>query len=156
PLTSAQGTPWQTFYGKQPDFAFILPNKYSGYNTNYTPDIQFSSATAPTAQSPVTITATVRNFSLAGYTGASGPVQVPFYDGDQTNGGTRIDTGQAKITSLLNQAPQDLTQSFTPPAAGCYPIWVVIDPGNQLPEIHKANNQGWSDLAVFPAGSDGT
>src|SRR5262249_52646129 len=36
-----------------------------------------------------------------------------------------------------------------------FPIWVVLDPNNQIPEVHKANNRGWANLPVFQSQGGG-
>src|SRR5207249_4618100 len=113
----------------------------------FSTDIFVASTTTPTVGVPVAVGATVRNFSLAAYNGANGPLQVAFYSGDPNAGGLLI--GTQTIPSLLGQGVVTVTQTLTPPAAGCLPIWVVLEPNNQIQEVHKANNQGWFNLTVF-------
>lgn len=58
--------------------------------------------------------------------------------------------GTASLSQLPAQGQADVRQRFTPGQAGCYPIWVMLDPDNQHDEVHKGNNRGWANLVVFP------
>src|SRR5439155_3865250 len=130
-------------YGQQPDFGVILPNaaggRYSSYDPQFTTDIVFANPVSPTVPltptigTPIGIWATVRNFSLTPFNATSGPLQVAFYQGDPAQGATLI--GTQTVGPLVPQGRVDVMQTFTPQTAGCLPIWVVLDPNNQLQEV---------------------
>ncbi len=152
-VNSLNGPMWSQVY-TQPDFAFIAPYKYAvGTPTQWeTTDIRFSQVPTPTAGTPVTIAALVRNYSPQPFQGGQ-PLEVAFYNGNPAQGGQLL--GTRPITAIGARGSQAAVLTFTPGQAGCYPIWVLLDPNKRQPEVHKANNQGWANLSVFQPGGSG-
>ena len=134
------------YYGTtKPDFTFTLKNRVNQTlypQQFYTTDLLLDPA-CPLPGQPLTLTARVRNYSIVGW---NAPVEVSFYNGDPTRGGTPI--GSTSIVSITPQGVAPATFVWTAPAPGSYDIWAVIDPANHIPEIHKANNRGWFQLPV--------
>jgi hypothetical protein len=112
---------WGQNYATNPDPTFILRwRPRYGPITNpaiarLTPDIRFSPEAVQVGQ-PVTITALIRNYSLAGYVG-SAPIPIEFYDGDPASGGTLI--GHTTIATLAPRAVQPVSLTWTPSGQGC-------------------------------------
>ncbi|WP_035058652.1 CARDB domain-containing protein [Andreprevotia chitinilytica] len=77
-------------------------------------------------------------------------VQVQFYDGDPTAGGTPI--GAVQTIAQLNPA-QSATVSLTWPhllGARTRLVYVVVDPAQQITEITRADNSAFNTLTVTP------
>ena len=66
-------------------------------------------------------------------------VVVHFYVGDPLAGGTLIGAGTVALLSPRSSA-NTTGVTWTPPAAGAYTIYAVIDPSNTIPEANEANN----------------
>ena len=149
---------WQNEYGKYSDPTFILPWFYDpakGISLSFsakryqTTDIFFSN-NAPQVGDTINITARVRNFSLAA---TPAPVTVKFYVGDPDSGGTII-TGINGIDSTTTKSyiksrrwSDASIKWIVPPGLQQYPrIYAVVDPSNQIKEVHENNNKGFSIL----------
>ncbi len=156
---------WNVFYGQQPDFAFLLPNRFSNENTQQTADIQVSAPATNTITvgSTALVTATVRNLSLQSFTAITSPLQVLFYlDLPQSGGSQLLATRQVTVLPAQNDPvnPNALAVPLTftaPSVPGCYRLRVVLNPPGpgQLGEIHYANNVGWAPFVVFGNGPSG-
>ncbi|MCL6647493.1 MAG: hypothetical protein K6U89_04090 [Chloroflexi bacterium] len=141
---------WGQYYATNPDPTFILRwRPRYGPITNpaiarLTPDIRFSPEAVQVGQ-PVTITALIRNYSLAGYVGST-PIPIEFYDGDPASGGTLI--GHTTIAGLGSLAVQPVSLSWTPQRAGVHNVFVRIGnvPGTSW--IHQDNKLAFAQLAV--------
>ncbi len=160
-VTSSTGgvpTWWQQHYGKYPDLTFILPWFYDPQKGIYltenikryqTSDIMFSNI-LPHQGDTISITARVRNFSLVS---TKGPVTVKFYVGDPDSGGTII-TGTNGIdsvetaTAVKARGWSDATIKWRVPSGlpRSPKIFAVVDPSNQIKEVHENNNMGFAVL----------
>ncbi|HKI44688.1 MAG TPA: T9SS type A sorting domain-containing protein [Balneolales bacterium] len=169
PVTGGSGSPswWQKEYGNEPDPTFILPWFYDpqkgitlseNAKRYQTTDIFYDNSN-PSPGDTLTISARIRNFSLAG---TLKPVSVRFYLGDPNNGGIPIvDTnGDTVITTANTIGARSYADVHfhwkvppTVPGTLLYSgntvrIYGVIDPNNQITEVHENNNMGWSALEV--------
>ncbi|GIW07622.1 MAG: hypothetical protein KatS3mg060_2427 [Dehalococcoidia bacterium] len=141
---------WGQSYATNPDPTFILRwrSRYGSVTdpaiTRLTPDIRFSPDAVQVGQ-PVTITAIVRNYSLAGYQGQP-PIPIDFYDGDPASGGLHI--GHTTISSLGSLEVKPVSIVWTPHEPGVHTIFVKIGavPGTKW--IHSDNKLGFAQLAV--------
>ena len=154
--TRPEGTFW-TRYDK-PDPAFILPwtdgrcNAAENPHTEaFTRDILIDPPVA-SAGDPVTLTATVRNFSLQPNSKA---FSVAFYLGDPDADGAQI--GDPQTIGASELGPRDVetvTVHWIAEGSGDQRIYVVIDPTNQLAEVHDEtdpyanNNKGYGLLSL--------
>jgi hypothetical protein len=154
--TSTEGMFW-TKYDK-PDPAFILPWTDGQCNTAedpqteaFTRDILIDPPMVSSGD-PVTLTATVRNFSLQSNTKA---FNVTFYLGDPDAGGTQI--GAPQVIGAYELGPRDVetvTVHWTATGVGDQRIYAVIDAANQLAEVHDEtdpyinNNKGYGLLRL--------
>ena len=149
---------WQERYGKTPDLAFNLPERYEDVKSGSTIDPATLSRTRSFSFFPqkvvpgetVTIQALVHNYSLLP---TATTVPVRFYAGDPNAGGTAI-TGSAGnpdpvLPSIEARGSASVSTSWTLPAGfneSAIRIYAVIDPDNVLNEIHETNNTGWAPL----------
>ncbi len=149
--TSTEGTFWAKY--DKPDPAFILPWADGQCNTAdepqteaFTRDILIDPPMV-SAGDPVTLTATVRNFSLKSNTKA---FNVTFYLGDPDAGGTQI--GDPQTIAAYGLGPRDVktvTVDWTATGSGEQRIYAVIDRTKQLAEVHDEsdpiinNNKGY-------------
>ena len=163
PVIASQGQPqswWQLEYGKYSDPTFILPWFYdpekglalTEYAKRYqTTDIFFNNY-SPQPGDTINITARVRDFSLLN---TPKPVTVKFYVGDPDSGGIVI-TGingvdsTSTISFIKERGWSDATMKWIVPTGfQQYPrIYAVIDPGNQIQEVHENNNKGFAVLGL--------
>jgi hypothetical protein len=146
---------WQIYFA-QPDFTFNLRTR-DRYGQNVgtaseiaflnvqTPDLVVSPA-MPVLNQPATITATVRNYSGVGYTGA--PVTVAFYDGNPASGGLFIASSGFSAISQFGSAT--VSVQWTPSSSGIHAIYAVIVPPNGVNEVHTDNNVGAATVSVVP------
>ena len=148
---------WQKEYSNKPDPAFILPWRLdpekgitiSDDKRQQTKEILFS-PDEPKKGETVNIKTRIHNYSLLN---TSGPVNVRFYIGDPNNGGTLIQSTDSKTeftTDDFIPARGSKIISFDwklPDNLPFFPrIYAVIDPENQVDEIHESNNIGWKVL----------
>ena len=160
PSAAGPGQPetwWQEMYGHKSDPALLLPwrlDNYKGSNLSavklqQTKEILFSNDT-PNPGDVINVKLRIHNFSLVNTTG---PVNARFYIEDPNNGGTLIQSTDNKsefttsdyipqrgnaIISFDWKIPDDLPH---------YPkIYAVLDPENNIDEIHEDNNTGWKVL----------
>lgn len=156
---------WQTNYDEDPDPAFILPWRYdeekglgSPAEKKYQSREIFFTPAEPAPEEEVTITARVQNYSLLA---TAAPIKVRFYVGNPDSGGTAIigtneetevytqDIIQPRSSALVSMdwvIPFDLDQ---------FPrIYAVIDPDNEMTEIHEDNNMGFAVLGKSSIGTD--
>jgi len=154
--TSPDRTFW-TRYDK-PDPAFILPWADGHCNTAgdphteaFTRDILIDPPMVSSGD-PVTITATVRNFSRESNAQS---FDVTFYQGDPDSGGIQI--GEPQEIEQYELGPRDVmtvTIQWTATGSGDQRIYAVIDRTNQLPEVHDEtdpyvnNNKGYGVLRL--------
>ncbi len=153
-----EGTWWQRRYGEKSDPAFILPWRLdrekgadvSEAQTQQTKEIIFDPS-QPEAGDVVTIKTRVHNWSLIP---TPGPVEVQFFVGDPAAGGTPIVDVNGK-TSIFVEQMTDRGSSVgelswvVPAGIGFLPrIYAVIDPSNDVDEIHETNNKGWNVLNI--------
>lgn len=153
---------WDVHYGKKPDPAFILPWRYDPekglplqdpVKRHQTKDITFFPE-SPSEGDLVTITARIHNFSLLP---TPSPVGVSFYVGDPDDGGTLI-VGEGNKTivytdgTIPDRGRKEVQMDWTVPAnIGSFPrIYALIDPDQQIDEIHDNNNKGWNVLGKQP------
>ena len=148
---------WQQRYAHASDPALILPwrlDNYKGYN--YSADkLQQTKEMIFNPQNPgkgdtVNIQVRIHNYSLLP---TPQPVQAEFYVGDPSNGGTLIQSLSGKtIFQTSDYIPARESKIITfdwriPSNTPDNPrIYVVLDPNNSFPEIHKSNNTGWKVL----------
>lgn len=152
------GTPsvptfWGQRYGQKPDPAFILaqrldPEKgFSVIVDKLRPQTRHLATDdqEPRPGQTVNIKAQINNFSLVNL-GSS--FRVEFYLGDPDEGGSFI--GEViHGTGIPARGSVTLTQPWTIPAgitATSVEIHAIIDPSNQVDEIHEDNNRAWAQL----------
>jgi hypothetical protein len=149
---------WQVNYDSLPDPAFILPwrlDPEKGFplqddaKRHETKEIQFSSSN-PTPGDTITIRVRIHNYSLSPTVGT---VKIRFYIGDPDNGGTLItglngETELATGTFIKSRENTYVSMQWKIPAGlAQYPrIYAVLDPENEIAEIHEENNKGFSVL----------
>ena len=156
---------WQSQYSDYVDPAFILPWLYypeKGYTLeeevkrHLTKEITFNPA-KPQPGDTVKIKARIHNYSLID---TDNPVAVRFYSGDPDNGGTAILSiyGETEVTTPAIIASRDVAYVEMywelPADISEYPrIYAVIDPDNNITEIHENNNKGFVILSLWGATS---
>jgi hypothetical protein len=158
---------WEDNYKDSCDLAFILPWKYATQQGDpyikpskkqKTNEIHFY----PPIISPgdtVCITTRVHNYSLMPFKDI---LKVDYYLGDPQDGVKLKDiygtTGTSLKTHMDYQSNVDSTDfeeilTFiwkVPNTVTCSPrIYAVIDPQNEVKEIHKNNNVGWNKLYIY-------
>ena len=148
---------WQQRYAHASDPALILPwrlDNDKGYNYSadklqQTKEMIFNPDN-PSAGDTVNIQVRIHNYSLIP---TPRPVEAKFYAGDPANGGILIQSMDGKSvfsTSDFIPARGSKIISFNwkiPAETPNNPrIYVVLDPNNSFPEIHKSNNIGWKVL----------
>ena len=148
---------WQERYGHKSDPALILPwrlDNFKGGNLSavklqQTKEILFSNDT-PNPGDVINVKLRIHNFSLVNTTG---PVNARFYIGDPNNGGNLIQSTDNKSEfTTSDYIPQrgNAVISFdwkVPTDLPYFPrIYAVIDPENNIDEIHEDNNVGWKVL----------
>ena len=163
PIMDIEGIPtfWGNYYGQQPDLSFVLPWKYSlemGEPSdtalrNCTHDIIILPV-RPEPGQDATLTARIRNFSMVDFDGS---LEIRFYHNDPDNGGTMIGSPIVVDTFIAARRSVDIGLTWTIPED--IPkesrIYAVLDPGNEVAEIHENNNKGWARLLV-PEGTPTT
>lgn len=152
---------WQSQYGEAPDPAFILPWRYdrekgvdiTEAQTQQTRDILFDPI-EPLPGDVITIRARLHNWSLLP---TVGPVEVRFFVGDPAAGGVPIEgvNGEAAVMAeqMTDRGSTVVELDWEiPPDIGVFPrIYAVIDPLDEVEEIHESNNKGWTVLNVASA-----
>lgn len=78
-------------------------------------------------------------------------VAVRFYLGDPARGGTQIGA-TATIAEVLPQQMATANILWTPPTAGAYSIYAVVDPDNLITESSEENNRIFTSVLVREAG----
>jgi hypothetical protein len=156
---------WQDNYDNEPDPAFILPWRYDkqkGFDPDVdkiyqTKEILFTPA-APILGEVVTISARIQNYSLL-YT--PGPVKVRFYIGNPDSGGIIIVDTDGKTDVYTDDILQPRSYAYVyldwkiPADLEQFPrIYAVIDPDNEMTEIHEDNNMGFSVLGQYTIPTD--
>ena len=160
PNPADPATWWSENYGQKPDPTFILPWKLDpekglGLSEEAqrfrTRDIIFDPV-EPKPGDVVTLKARLQNYS---FLPTPGPVKVRFYLGDSVNGGQLLESivGQTEVftqTGIAARGNQVVQFQWQVPESisRFSRIYAVIDPDNQVDEIHESNNKGWSVLAV--------
>lgn len=161
------GTPsiptfWRQQYFGKPDPTFILPFRHdpekgfpliSDTQRELTRDI-LTIPTNPRIGQEVEVHARISNFSLLG---ATSSFKVRFYLGDPDFGGVPITSTEGTTDHLIvasNLQPQGthlikFNWRIPPDLATTFlTIYAVIDPDNQMPEIHEDNNKGWNEILL--------
>jgi hypothetical protein len=147
------GNFWNTYYGKKPDLAFIMPYRYSPEKNQtlqhdskriLTSDIKYFPYDAKPGDS-ITIMATVRNFSL------NQPVDsasLKFYLGDPDDNGELIKSTTVK--NIVSRGSSIVKFNWKTPGEIPDKPWIfaVIDGDSLIKEIHKNNNKGFTFLFV--------
>lgn len=110
----------------------------------------WSEPTTPRAQSVVQLGLVV--YRQGGRTPLAN-VTVQFYAGDPDAGGTLIGTGAIPLLSPRSTASTSAV-TWTPPAAGDYTVFAVIDPENAVAEGDETNNRVGRSLTVLAATPD--
>jgi hypothetical protein len=168
PSQGGTATWWSSVYGTEQDPAFILPWRLDPEKGLALQDEERRMQTKsislipsePSAGDTVTITALVNNFSLLD---TDGPVDVGFYLGDPGNGGYLITgtNGESVVTTPGKIPAQGALKASlqwkVPGGLPAFPrIYAVIDPENNMTEIHEDNNTGWRVIGKsdFTAGRD--
>jgi hypothetical protein len=161
---AAPGDPvtwWQSHYSDDPDPAFVLPwlhDPEKGYTLedeakrHLTKEITFNPDN-PQPGDTVKIRARLHNYSLID---TDSPVAVRFYDGDPDNGGTGLVSiyGETEVTTPTVIASQEVAYVEMPWAVPAdiseyTRIYAVIDPDNNITEIHENNNKGFVTLSLW-------
>jgi len=155
PSQGGTATWWSSVYGTAQDPAFILPWRLDpekglalqdDERRRQTKSISLSPA-EPSEGDTVTISALVNNFSLIETEGA---VPVSFYLGDPGSGGFLITglNGESVVTTPGKIPAQGALKASlqwkVPGGLPAFPrIYAVIDPADDMSEIHEENNIGW-------------
>jgi hypothetical protein len=100
----------------------------------------------------VTISATVHNFSNV----TARDVKVRFYLGDPEDGGQQIGSDQVIPTLARAVGPETASVEWAAAGSGIQRIYAVIDPDNELAEMHDAvtnanNNRGYNLVSIGKA-----
>lgn len=166
PLIDMAGgsTWWQEKYGNKPDPAMILPWRHDpekGYAINdeskrqQTTDIYFTPSRV-SAGDTARVTANIRNFSLVN---TPSDVRVRFYLGDPAGDGEPVADIHGN-TEFLTDGPVPSRGVKTISFIWAYPhdlshsrMYMVIDPDNEIDEVHENNNKGWIFIQGSPATS---
>ena len=169
PVMGGSGSPswWQKEYGNEPDPTFILPWFYDAQKgitlsepakRYQTTDIFYNNSN-PSPGDTLTVSARIRNFSLKS---TIKPVAVRFYLGDPNNGGVPLadvngDTLVSTADTIGARRYADVAFHWKVPASvpgtflysgNTVRIYAIIDPTNQITEVHENNNMGWSPLEI--------
>ncbi len=168
PRSAPPGVPqtwFQEQYGNKPDPALTLPWRLdpekgisiTDDKRQQTKEIIFNPDN-PKIGEIVTIQTRVHNYS---FLNTSGPVAAQFYLGDPNNGGILLESRDEKTefaTDDFIPARESKIISFdwTVPngVALFYRIYVVLDPNNEIDEIHESNNIGWKILPLYDLSTD--
>jgi len=148
---------WDDNYGQKPDPAFIMPFRYGpekGINFEnkskrmMTSDIRYFPYDARPGDT-ITILTTVRNFSLMDLTDN---VKVRFYLGNPENGGGQISaldgTSEFYVSGIESRHFKSFQFEWATPSDMPEKPWIfaVIDPDDEIDEIHSNNNTGFVPL----------
>ena len=152
---------WQNHYSDYSDPAFILPWLYDPEKGNtleedakryLTKEITFNPDN-PQPGDTVKITARLHNYSLMD---TDSPVTVRFYEGDPDNSGSALVSiyGETEVTTPTVIASRDIAYVemywAVPEDISEYTrIYAVIDPDNDITEIHENNNKGFTTLSLW-------
>jgi hypothetical protein len=156
---------WQKHYSDNSDPAFILPWLYDPEKGNtleddakrhLTKEITFIPDN-PQPGDTIKIRARLHNYSLID---TDNPVSVRFYKGDPENGGTALESiyGETEVATPGVIASRDVSYVemywAMPEGISEYTrIYAVIDPDNEINEIHENNNKGFVTLSLWGATS---
>lgn len=156
-MSSGVASWWALTYGNAPDLTMNLPWKYDAQKgigstdpevqREETRDIIFDPV-RPEPGEKVTISARIQNYSMQDYLGQ---VNVAFYLGDPRSGGEllmdqngntqfEIEQISARQSGIVNLAGWTMPEGLN----GNSKIYVVIDEGNEVEEVHENNNIGWA------------
>ncbi len=148
---------WQDIYGHSPDPTMILPwrlDTEKGFaisdesKRQQTKDILIKPIDVFVGDTAI-VSANIRNFSLVN---TPSNVKAQFFLGDPMDNG-ELQSDINGITEFETDEPiparGSKTISFTwvrPEVAGASRLYMVIDPGNEIDEIHENNNTGWINI----------
>ncbi|MFW5877912.1 MAG: T9SS type A sorting domain-containing protein [bacterium] len=145
---------WQEIYGSDPDPTMILPwrlDPEKGFaitdesKREQTKDIQLRPSVISGGDSAI-VSAAIRNFSLVN---TPGPVKVKFFLGDPDNGGTLISDIYGNSTFETDgiipaRGVKEVSFVWVKPGGNTTNrLYMVIDPDNEITEVHEMNNKGW-------------
>jgi hypothetical protein len=143
---------WELY--DKPDPTFIRPwtDGHCGADEiDYTRDIEIWPFYANRGET-VTVSATVRNYSnVSAYN-----VRVRFYLGDPDDGGQQIGADQIIPTLARAVGPETVSVEWTASGSGLQRIHAVVDPDNELEEMHDEvnnvnNNKGYNLVKIGQA-----
>jgi hypothetical protein len=145
---------WQEKYGVHPDLALILPWRYDPEKGLNVPEVKRLETKSllfnplnPMPGDDVTISARIHNYSLVQILQ---PVTVHFYNGDPNDGGDYI--GEVELTGGLESRKSRIADiQWTLPTSandGFYRIYAVLDPADDMVELHENNNIGWRNMIL--------
>jgi hypothetical protein len=161
-LSAGGGTPtwWQVEYEGNPDPSFILPWKLDpekGFTLQdeekrrQTKEIRFKPEN-PRVGDTTTISLRIFNFSL---TNTPGPVKVRLYLGNPDSGASQLIGANGETDLFTSNAipargfEQIQVDWVVPQGVDQFQrIYAVIDPDNEMTEIHENNNVGWTVLSI--------
>jgi len=141
---------WETHYGTLPDPALIMPCRYHPEKDwtideslrEKTFDISLNPQT-PVPGSTIVITGRVHNFSMVD---CVNDIDIAFYLNDPDFGGYMISPGVLTLTGGIDSRKSkvvyfDWTVPMEMPEHSR--IYMILDPENEIEEIHENNNTGW-------------
>ncbi|MDY7079651.1 MAG: CARDB domain-containing protein [Chloroflexota bacterium] len=150
----------QAFWNRydKPDPTFLRPwvdghcDTPTEDKTDYSPDIDIRPYYANPGET-VAISATVRNYSNK----YAYNVTVRFYLGDPDDGGRQIGADQVIPTLARAIGPETVAIEWTAEGRGLQRIYAVVDPDNELEEMHDEvnnvnNNKGYNLIQIGAAG----
>jgi hypothetical protein len=162
-IPGAPVTWWQNNYTDYADPAFILPWLYDpekgetleeDIKRHYSKEITFNPS-QPQPGDTVQIRARLHNYSLLD---TDSPVAVRFYREDPDNGGTAIQSiyGEQEVSTPTiiksrGEAFVEMTWALPGDISEYTRIYALLDPDNNLNEIHENNNKAYVVLSLYGA-----
>lgn len=163
-LHSNQASPtfWDLTYGEKSDPALMMPYRNEAYYTSGSPEdtplfTMSKSMTFdrlyPATGEPVTVQCRVHNYSLRN---TPEPVKVRFYNGHPDNGGELISSIDGQTTfetdgPVQSREMKTVEMTFAMPMPlnqgdSFVRFYALLDPDDDIDEIHEGNNLGWQVL----------
>ena len=173
-LNSSESSPtwWDITYGQNPDPALMLPQYNEMYYTSGAdPDSPMFTRSKsmtfnrlyPNVGDEVTVVCRVHNYSLKA---TSGPVKVSFYNGNPALGGELVESldGQTVFETPEAIPPRDksiVEMTFSMPLSvipgeDFVRFYAMLDPQDEIEEVHEENNLGWQTLGYDCDNNSGT
>jgi hypothetical protein len=149
PTNSFPPTFWENVYGSKPDPTFNLPYKTLTHNAEkeLSRDVRIAGQNGADLDNPkngdmFTVGFRIKNFS---------PVSVPFIQYQIYQGhpclNKKIPGGLGNVT-LQPYDSNDIFFSFAFNGKGQRCIYIVLDPDNQVDEVHEDNNQAYGTIGT--------